>query len=86
MANSDRLCPLLAAITFNRVCTMAGCVDADVWTNEAIITNSNTGFIENREIEVGKKLANMLNFYIFTSYLSKIRKITSCTTNICSAL
>ena len=34
---------------------MAGCVDADVRTDEAIVAYGDAGFVENREVEVGKE-------------------------------
>ena len=55
MADSDRLRPFLTGVAFHRVCTMTCRIDADIRADETIITNSNTGFIENREIEVGKE-------------------------------
>ena len=55
MADRNRLGPLLAAITFNRVGTMAGCVDADIRADKTVIANCNTGFVEDSEIEVSKE-------------------------------
>ena len=34
---------------------MAGRVDADIWTDKTVITNGDTGFIEDGEVEVGKE-------------------------------
>ena len=43
---------------------MTGRIDADIRADETVIANGNTGFIENREIEVGKE--PFANAYLLT--------------------
>lgn len=52
IAYSDWLCPFLTCITFLRVGAVAGRIDADVRSYEAIITDSNVCLVEDYQIDV----------------------------------
>jgi hypothetical protein len=55
VADGDGLCPFLTSIPLNGVGTVTSCVDADVGTKETIIADGDRRFIQDGEVEVGKK-------------------------------
>ena len=55
MTNGDRLGPFLTGVALHRVCTVTGRIDADIRTDETVIANGDTGFIEDGEVEISKE-------------------------------
>ena len=55
IANGDWFCPLSTAVTLYGVSTMAGCVNAYIRADKAVVTNGDWGFVEYGEVEVGKE-------------------------------
>ena len=55
VADGNRLRPLIACVPFDRVSAMAGCIDAYVRPNEAVITDGNLCLVKHSEVEVGKE-------------------------------
>jgi len=55
VADGDWLCPLFSTVALYRVGAVTGRVDADVRANKAIVTDSDSCFIEYSEVEVRKE-------------------------------
>ena len=55
IADGDRLRPLVAGVPFDWVSAMAGCIDAYVRADEAVISDGDLCLVENSEVEIGKE-------------------------------
>ena len=55
IADGDRLRPLVAGVPFDWVSAMAGCINAYVRTDEAVVTDGDLCLVKNSEVEVGKE-------------------------------
>ena len=55
IADGHWLRPFLARIALHRVCTMTSCVNADIRAYEAVVTDCDRRFIQNRKMEIGKE-------------------------------
>ena len=55
VADGNRLCPLVACIPFDWVSAMAGCIDAYVRPNEAVVTDGDLSLVKHGEMEIGKE-------------------------------
>ena len=55
VADGNRFSPLVAGVPFDWVGAMAGCIDADVRSDEAVVTDGNLCLVKNSEVEIGEE-------------------------------
>ena len=55
VADGDGLCPFLPRVAFRRVGAVAGGVDADVGTDEAVVADGDEGLVEDGKAKVGEE-------------------------------